>query len=226
MQSDLETFDRTLVAALKRWDLPITPDRLDQLRSHFEAVIEANRTMNLTRITDPSEAAIKHYADSLALLLLTRVEKIEVGEVLDIGTGAGFPSVPLAVMRPDWEVTAVDATGKKVDFLKRTASTLGLTNLHLQHAHSEHWRPGRRFQVVVMRAVAPLAKCLRQAAGHVARGGRLVAYKTAPLGEEELDEAAALLPRLRLRSREPYQYHLVLGDEALRRALHVYRKVR
>lgn len=241
MHGRLEAFDTALAAALARLGLPIDDDRIGRLRAHFQAVIETNRTMNLTRITDPLEAAVKHYADSLAVLAWVEKHNIAVRTVLDVGTGAGFPAVPLAVMRPDWLVTAIDATGKKVDFLRLSAAAIGLKNLRCVHTHSEHWkrstspnqplknggeRGGRShgFQLVVFRALTALPKSLEQTAGHVAHGGWLVAYKTASVPQGEQDAADALAPKLRLRLRVRYAYDLELEGDKLDRVLYIYQK--
>ena len=225
MAPDLDEFNHALTRALERWNLSVSAGQLDVLRAHFEAVLDTNRVMNLTRITDPVEAAIKHYADSLALLPWCREHRINVRTILDLGTGAGFPAVPLAVLRPDWAVTALDATGKKIRFLTRLVDELQLTNLHPEHAHSRHWPENRRFEVVVLRALGPLAKCLEHAAGRVQPDGWIVVYKTAALGQEELGAARAGLVPLGLRSADLFPYELELKGKILRRALHVFRKL-
>jgi 16S rRNA (guanine527-N7)-methyltransferase len=219
-------FDSTLHEALRRWELPITPTQAGRLWVHFEAVVETNRTMNLTRITDPVEAAVKHYADSLGLLLWSRERSIAVRTVLDIGTGAGFPAVPLAVMRPEWTVTAIDATRKKVEFLVRTAAAMGMDNFNVEQAHTAHWQSERTFQVVATRALGPLAKCLESCAAFVRPGGWLVAYKTASVARDEIAAAEKLLKRTRMRVEEPFAYDLQLGDETLHRALHLFRRTK
>ncbi len=204
----------------------MAPKQLGQLRAHYQAVVEANRVTNLTRIVEPAAAAVKHYADSLALCLWVNERGIEADTVLDIGTGAGFPAVPLAAARPDWTVTAIDATRKKVDFLSRAAQTIGLSNLNVLHAHSQHWQPGLSFQIVVLRAVAQLPKALEQSARHVAPRGWLVAYQAAPTGRGDNpdDKPMALPAGLHLDT--IYPYSLRAGDETLGRGLHVFRKIR
>ena len=219
-------FDSTLHGALRRWALPITPTQVGRLRMHFEAVVEANRTMNLTRIADPVEAAVKHYADSIALLLWSRDRSITVRTVLDVGTGAGFPAVPLAVMRPEWAVTAIDATRKKVEFLVRTAAAIGMDNLRVEQAHTSHWQPERTFDVVAARALGPLAKCLELCVTFVKAGGWLVAYKTASVDRDEIAAAEQLLKRTRMRVEEPFAYELQVGDERLHRTLHQFRRLK
>jgi len=217
-------FDSALHAALRRWELPITPKQAGRLRVHFEAVVETNRVMNLTRITDPVEAAVKHYADSLASLLWSRDRSVAVRMVLDVGTGAGFPAVPLAVMCPEWQVTAIDATRKKVEFLVRTAAAMGMDNLSVEQAHTAHWQPERTFHVVATRALGPLAKCLECCAAFVRPGGWLVAYKTASVARDEIAAAKKLLKRSRMCVEEPFAYDLQRGDETLHRTLHLFRR--
>ena len=206
--------------------MPILPRELHQLRAHFEAVVETNRVMNLTRITDPVEAAVKHYADSLALLPWTRDRSITLRTILDVGTGAGFPAVPLAVIRSEWAATAIDATRKKVEFLTRTVAAIGLTNVHVEHAHAAHWRPKRPFDVVVVRALAPLGKCLELCAAFVKPSGWLVAYKTASVDRDEIAAAERVLKKTRMRVEEPFPYELQMGDQTLHRTLHLFQRVR
>ncbi|MCH9003166.1 MAG: 16S rRNA (guanine(527)-N(7))-methyltransferase RsmG [Planctomycetes bacterium] len=219
-------FEDTLSQLLDRWRIDCTPVQLGMLRAHFESVLEANSRMNLTRITDPTEAAVKHYADSLALLLWIRDRGIEVGTVLDVGSGAGFPAVPLAVMRPDWQVTALDGTAKKIGFVEGVAETLGLPNLRAVHAHSTHWRDGWTADVVTVRAVAKLAKCMRDTVDLVAPNGWLVAYKTADIGDDELSAAQLQCADGGFRSEPAFEYELPLKDDRLQRALYSFRKTR
>jgi len=180
--------------------------------------------MNLTRITDPAEAALKHYADSLSLLRWIQGGRMTPRTLLDIGTGAGFPGVPLAVMRPDWEVTTIDSTRKKTDFLAGWVTELRLANLRPRHAHASHWKTTMVFDVVVMRAVGSLATCLGQGARYVKRGGRIVVYKTASMKRAELRDATATALQLNLRSAEEFPYELEVGGETLHRLLLIYRK--
>ena len=226
MTASLESFDVALQAALDKWAVPIRPKQLEDLRRHFASILETNRRFNLTRITDPIAAAVKHYADSLALLLWTRGCSVEVGTVLDIGTGAGFPAVPLAVMRPDWSITAVDATGKKTDFVARVSATLHLNNLTVEHAHSAHWSPGQTFDVVIFRAVARLGEMFRNTCRHASPGGWLIAYKGETLASGEQQAASRAASALRLELVDRYCYDLELGGETLRRTLHIYRRRR
>jgi 16S rRNA (guanine527-N7)-methyltransferase len=222
MTSDRDEFVGELHAALEPWKMAPTPEQLAQMFEHYQAMVAANRTMNLTRITEPADAAIKHYADSLASLAWARDRGVEFKTLLDIGTGAGFPAVPLAVMAPHVAVTALDGTAKKIEFLRQAAVEIGLTNLRAEHAHSEHWPTKRRFDLVVARAVGPLDKCVRAGARFLKRDGWLVAYKTTGMDPMEVDEAEASLREFGLRAGEQYHYELNLRGETLQRLFLVY----
>ncbi|MCH8966354.1 MAG: 16S rRNA (guanine(527)-N(7))-methyltransferase RsmG [Planctomycetes bacterium] len=219
-----DAFTSTLTQALDRWDLSVTPAQLEQLCAHFEALVEANRVMNLTRITEPVEAAVKHYADSLALLLWVREDRIDVGSLLDIGTGAGFPAVPLAVLKPLWDITAIDGTRKKIRFLQDAAANLRLSNVRAVHAHSSHWDAGRRFDVITQRAVSRLPDCLHAAARYVTPGGWIVLYKTAVIDPEELDAGILAAQTLRLTAPRIYPYDLEFRGDPLQRALYIFQR--
>ncbi len=218
-------FRKALESTLARWSQPIKPAQLDQLCAHFAAVIKANRVMNLTRITDPVESAVKHYADSLALLRWVKLRGIEVRTILDVGTGAGFPAVPLAVMRPDWSITAIDATRKKIEFARQTADAIGLTNIRCEHAHSRHWNPGRTSDVVTFRALRKLRDALSETAHLVAKQGWLIAYKTALSTHDDRRSLEPLLAKLRLIPAAEYPYSIQYDYLSLKRVLWIYRRL-
>jgi 16S rRNA (guanine527-N7)-methyltransferase len=230
MSADLGAFDAALASALERWALSLSADQSEMLRAHFSALLDANRHINLTRITEPVEAAVKHYADSLAVLPWMGQRRLDVDSVLDIGTGAGFPALPLAALRPHWDITAIEATAKKARFLRDAINTISaglpevLTKLEVVHTHSAHWPSDRGFDLVVSRASARLAVFLEQAARRTAPNGWIVAYKTEKLEAAEAEPADQQAAKLRL-AREPvYPYTLTLAGETLHRALYVYRK--
>ncbi len=185
----------------------------------------ANESMNLTRITDPQEAAIKHFTDSLAILPWAEREGIKDAKILDVGTGAGFPAVPIAVMRSAWRVTALDGTRRKAEFVDQVAATLGLKNLKAEHGHSDHWITGEKYDVVTTRAVASLARCMRTTHRLIKRGGRLIAYKTATLADEEISEAQQACGELGMELEPPFLYELELNAEKMSRALYSVRRV-
>ncbi len=222
MSDSDNTFRDTLTASMARWKVFLDPEKLAQFRAHFVAMVETNRTLNLTRMTDPTEAAVKHYADSLAMLLWSEAHAPNTRTVLDIGTGAGFPAIPLAVMRPHWDITAIDSTAKKIRFVTDTARQLGLQNLKAEHAHTDHWQPASRFDLVTMRAVSSLSECVSIGSRFASSGGSVIAYKTATLEAAEVNSAHATARAIGLSVADPFQYDLQLGDERIERALYVY----
>ncbi|MGD2109637.1 MAG: 16S rRNA (guanine(527)-N(7))-methyltransferase RsmG [Phycisphaerae bacterium] len=226
MDPDLQRFRETLETTLRSWSLTITRPQSDQLAEHFQAVLEANRVMNLTRITHPAEAAVKHYADSLALCKWAKECGVTINTILDVGTGAGFPAVPLAVRQPRWSVTAIDATRKKLEFVRRTATALNLTNLHCEHAHSDHWCPeqAQSFDVVTFRALRKLPEALAQTGRFIGHEGRLIAYRTGPPTADTSEAETTAPSRLRLAVDARYGYTLPWANQTIRRHLLILRR--
>lgn len=226
-------FDAHLVKALAEWDMAISAGQLRQLRRHFEGVIDANRTMNLTRIVNPAEAAVRHYADSLAVLKWACDRGIEVSTVLDVGTGAGFPAVPLAVLHPDWSITAIDARRKKIDFLRALCMEVNLPNLRCEHVHADHWLAAGteprlsadRYSLVVFRALGPLPRALEKTSRFVAPGGNLVAYQSERGAAGMNTKALQVAQAAGLRPEASYPYQLHLPGETLRFSLCIYRRL-
>lgn len=223
MTTDVDAFRAALAEAVAPWALNLSDLQFEQLRGHYAAMVEANAVMNLTRIVQPVEAAIKHYADSLALVRWARTSEAPMRSLLDIGTGAGFPAFPVAVAAASCQVVALDGTGKKIDFLAKAASAAGVTNLTAVHEHSSHWESDRRFEVVTARAVGPIEDCMSAATKFLARSGTLVLFRTAEKVDVEIEAAQSAATKAKLAPSEPFTYELHLGPETLRRVLVVYR---
>jgi 16S rRNA (guanine527-N7)-methyltransferase len=184
-------FDAALTQALARIGVTLSPDAADTFWRHFELVVEANRRVNLTRITDPTEAAFKHYADSLAVLPWAERHRPVTRRLLDVGTGAGFPAIPLAIARPDWHVTAIDATAKKARAVQEFATRLGLGNVCAVHARLPYWCPPEPIDLVLFRATANTGTCLEAARKSRANIGVVACYKTASMPPEEVFDTQA-----------------------------------
>lgn len=230
MQDSATLFRSALIHAVAPWGIVFEAEQLASLESHYLAMVNANEAMNLTRITEPVDAAVKHFGDSLAVLCWAggaRAPSAEGGrvEVLDLGTGAGFPAVPVAVMRPGWRVTALDGTRKKAEFVSRVAADLGLKNFSAEHGHSDHWDSRAKFDIVTTRAVASLARCMRTSHRFVKKGGALIAYKTAKLGDDEISEAREACAELGMEMEPPFFYELKLNAEIMERALYAVRRL-
>jgi 16S rRNA (guanine527-N7)-methyltransferase len=143
----------------------------------YTALIEKwNRTYNLTAVREPLAMVTHHLLDSLAVLAHLPVP-IERPVLADIGSGAGLPGIPLALARPEWRITLVEASQKKAAFLRHACMALGLGNVAVHEGRVESWHPGALFAVVISRAFSDLAKFIAACAHLVAPGGVLAAMK-------------------------------------------------
>lgn len=168
-------------------ELGIDPAVIPALEQFAGLMLERNRVMNLTAITEPRDVAALHLLDSLALLPLAglRTERL-----VDVGCGAGFPGVPLAVAGPELQVTLLDSQKKRVDFLEEACGKLGLGNTVCVHGRAEEFAQERReaFDAAVSRAVAALPVLCELCLPLVRVGGRMLAMKSSH-SQEEIDGA-------------------------------------
>jgi len=158
---------------------------LEQFLRYRQELLDWNTRMNLTAITGPEEVLIKHFLDSLSVL---KVYDNPRTRLLDIGSGAGFPGLPLKIVRPQWQVVLVEATRKKVAFLQHMIETLQLKNVEVVHAraedvgHKQEYRAA--FDVVTARAVASLPALLEYTAPFCRVGGQIILLKKGALEDE------------------------------------------
>ena len=165
----------------------ITDALCDKFYSLTEYMLAQNAVMNLTAIIEPSEVILKHYADSLTVSKYIESSKT----VIDVGCGAGFPSLPLAIARPDVHVTAIDSTDKRIVYVRECAKRLGLDNITAVTARAEDAAAGEmrgKFDYATARAVARLNILAEYCIPLVKVGGVFLPMK-AKSGKEELDEA-------------------------------------
>jgi 16S rRNA (guanine527-N7)-methyltransferase len=170
---------------IQRLGLELTGKQSDQFLYFQQELLDWNTRINLTSITNPEEVLIKHFLDSLSLLM---AYDIPDAHFLDIGAGAGFPGLPLKIVRPHWNVVLVEATGKKVTFLQHIIEKLQLRNVIAVHgraeelAHQAEYRGS--FHIVTARAVASLPALLEYAAPFCHIGGQMIFPKKGDLAEE------------------------------------------
>src|SRR5713226_6993367 len=170
-----ETLPYAFLTGLRQLDFELNRLQLEQFLLYRQELLDWNTRFNLTAITDPEEVLIKHFLDSLSLLLV--YDKPDV-RLLDIGAGAGFPGLPLKIVRPQWHVTLLEATGKKVTFLQHMIELLQLTEIEVVHGraeelgHNQQYRAS--FDVVTARAVASLPTLLEYAAPFCRVGGQII----------------------------------------------------
>ena len=177
MQIGSEEWIETLIRGGEQLGHPPGEAQARQMAMHAHLLVEWNRRVNLTAITDPVQVAVKHCLDAIVPLHLLP----QAGALLDIGTGGGFPGIPLKIMRPDLDVTLVDSVRKKISFVNHVIRELGLTRTEALHARAQDLagREGYRahFQVVACRALTDLGRALRLALPLLAPRGRFVAYQ-------------------------------------------------
>ncbi len=167
----------------------------EQFEKYMELLIEWNKKMNLTAITEPKEIKLKHFKDSLTIL-----KHIKPGsKLIDIGTGAGFPGIPLKIMEPSLEITLVDSLNKRILFLEEAINKLELKNIKAIHARAEEIgkEPEYReqYDVVVSRAVANM-RVLAEYTLPLIKVGGMAIYMKGPNIEEELEEAKTTIKTL------------------------------
>jgi 16S rRNA (guanine527-N7)-methyltransferase len=163
--------------------IPLSETQATQLLRLLDELDDWNQRMNLTAIRERGQQITKHLLDSLAVH-----SHLHGTSVADIGTGAGFPGLPLAVVLPHLQFTLIDSTGKKLKFVEHAAQTLGLQNVQTVHTRAEEYRPKERFDNVVSRAVGPIETFVKWSGHLCVGGGRLLAMK----GRYPTDELAHL----------------------------------
>lgn len=175
--------------ALKKLNIEITDTQLSQFERYFNLLVEWNSKINLTRITQPEEVAVKHFADSLTLLKYVDVKSN--AKLVDVGTGAGFPGIPIQIMRPDINLTLLDSLNKRLVFLEEVCDSIGI-EAEFVHARAEQGGVDcdfrEKFDIVTSRAVAKLNTLSEYCLPYVKKGGTFVAMKGPEL-QEELKEA-------------------------------------
>jgi len=168
----LTELESVLAAGAQELGLSLSPGQSQQLLDLLAELADWNTRVNLTAITDPAAGVRKHLLDSLSIHAHLRGSRIA-----DVGSGAGFPGLPLAIADPEREFTLIEATGKKAQFLEHARTRLGLDNVHVVNSRAEHFKPAEPFDAVISRALGKLAEFIRFAGHLAAPGGRLLAMK-------------------------------------------------
>lgn len=177
-------------------ELGVSSDALAKLGVYLAQLLAMNELMNLTAITEPELAWRKHIYDSLTLL----PHLPSTDNLIDVGSGGGLPALPLAIVRPDIEITLVESTKKKGDFLRAVAKQVGASNVHVEATRAEQLHKSvhtARYGVVTARAVARLAQLIEWTAPFVRSGGTLLFIK-GQQADEELKEAATVMKKFAL----------------------------
>jgi 16S rRNA (guanine527-N7)-methyltransferase len=180
-------------------DIPHRARLVEKGAQHLHLIVAANEYMNLTRITNPREAAIKHVFDCVAPWRYF----LGVKSVLDAGTGAGFPGIPLAIVLPEARFTLAESTQKKARFVESVVDALGLENVSVTSERAEQIAEKDRPAIITARAMAPFHKIVDLFAKSMKRGSKLILYK-GPEVAAELAEAT----QYRVKAQALYRYEL------------------
>ncbi|MBC8023446.1 MAG: 16S rRNA (guanine(527)-N(7))-methyltransferase RsmG [Burkholderiales bacterium] len=167
------TLEEQVGRGLVSMGIAVSPAQRARLAAHLELIAKWNRVHNLTAIRETSQMVVMHLLDSLSLL--PHLEGARA--IADVGTGPGFPGIPVAIVRDDARVTLVESSHKKCAFLQQAKTELALANVDIACERVEHFKPPAKFDAVVSRAFSDLADFVAQAGHLVAPGGKLVAMK-------------------------------------------------
>lgn len=168
----MDPFERILTEGMDAMNLPATAGQRTRLLDFLHLLRKWNRVYNLTSITDVADMVRLHLLDSLALL-----PYLGGKQVLDVGTGAGLPGIPLALLAPARDFTLLDSNAKKTRFVRQAAIELGLANVRVEHTRIEHYRPAQGFDTVLTRAFASLSGIVGETSRLLNPGGVILAQK-------------------------------------------------
>ena len=181
---NIEEFKEIMISYAEKINIKFTEEQLNQFYEYMNLLLEWNEKINLTAITDPNEVILKHFIDSLTINKYIK----ENSTFADVGTGAGFPGIPLKILRPDLKITLVDSLNKRINFLNEVINKLNLVNIETVHSRIEDFGKDKKyresFDFVTARAVANLAVLSEYLLPIAKVGGQCVCMKGSSVEEE------------------------------------------
>ena len=194
MNYDLTSFEK----GLEQLSITLSGEQKQQFLTYYEYLVEKNKVMNLTAITEYEEVITKHFLDSLAVVKTScfKPEKLAGKRLIDIGTGAGFPGIPLKIAFPELEILLLDSLNKRINFLNEVTEMLGLTKINTVHGRAEDYakQKGYResFDFCVSRAVANLSTLSEYCIPFVKQGGCFISYQSGSVDQELIQAEKAV----------------------------------
>lgn len=221
MNYNISEFEKNL----EQLNIILSDKQINQFIAYYELLIEWNSFMNLTAITEFDQVIKKHFLDSLSLVKAYDLSK--ESSIIDIGTGAGFPGVPLKIAFPHLNITLLDSLNKRIKFLNEVKDKLALTNLETLHGRAEDFaKPEKlreKYDLCVSRAVANLSTLSELCLPYVKVGGRFISYKSEKIKEEGIAAKKAIGI---LGGEVEKQVEFTFSDEKLYRNLFVIKKIK
>lgn len=197
--------------------------QIDQFNDFYKMLVEKNKVMNLTAITEYDEVVLKHFIDSI--VIYKRISDDNVKSIMDVGTGAGFPGIPLKILFPDIKLTLLDSLNKRILFLNEVINSLELDDIECIHGRAEdigHLPEYReQYDLTVSRAVANLSSLSEYCIPFIRIGGKFISYKSGNI-DDELNDARSAIELLGSEIEEVEKY--TLPDSDVQRSLVVIRK--
>ena len=181
MNEQIDDWYLALKKSLARWEVSLPADGEDNFRVYLNELSLWNDRINLTALKEPKHIALGHFADSLAPMIIDKVFSSKHARAIDIGTGAGFPGLPLKVANPDWRVTLVDSIGKKCDFLRAVVNAMELNHVEICQKRSEELGADKehreKYDFAFARALSSLSTLIEYGLPFLKIGGLLVAHR-------------------------------------------------
>lgn len=219
----IEKFEEILRTYLKKIDIELSKKQIEQFYTYMNLLLEWNEKINLTAITEPEEVILKHFVDSLTISAYIK----KGSKLVDMGTGAGFPGIPLKILRDDIEITLVDSLNKRINFLNEVIKELELREISTVHARAEEFGQNKKyrekFDIAISRAVANLSTLSEYLVPLVKLEGKIICMKGSEV-KEELENAKNAIKILGGKIEKEESFNLPNSD--MKRNLVIIKKIK